>query len=73
MDHTIVNMEKTLTSAFFGGEGFGMKFVGPGILYIQSKNISNFAITLSSYMPNKSGSGNNNALFNFSMRDGNDE
>ena len=49
-------MGKTLTSAFFDGEGFGMKFVGPGTLYIQSKNISNFAVTLSSYMPNKSGS-----------------
>jgi uncharacterized protein (TIGR00266 family) len=73
MDYTIVNMGKTLTSAFFGGEGFGMKFVGPGTLYIQSKNISNFAVTLSSYMPKRSGSGNNNSLFNFSIGDGNDE
>lgn len=73
MDYTIVNMGKTLTSAFFGGEGFGMKFLGPGTLYIQSKNISNFAVTLSSYMPNKSGSGNNNSLFNFSIGDSNDE
>ena len=73
MDYTIVNMGKTLTSAFFGGEGFGMKFVGPGTLYIQSKNISNFAVTLSSYMPNKSSSGNNNSLFNFSLGDSNDE
>ena len=73
MDYTIVNMGKTLTSAFFGGEGFGMKFVGPGTLYIQSKNISNFAVTLSSYMPNKSGSGDNNSLFNFSLGDSNDE
>jgi uncharacterized protein (TIGR00266 family) len=67
MNYTIVNMGKTLISAFLGGEGFGMKFVGPGTLYIQSKNISNFAVTLSSYIPNKSGSGNNNSLFNFSM------
>ena len=73
MNYTIVNMGKTLTSAFFGGEGFGMKFLGPGTLYIQSKNISNFAVTLSSYMPNKSGSGNNNSLFNFSIGDSNDE
>ena len=73
MDYTIVNMGKTLTSAFFGGEGFGMKFVGPGTLYIQSKNISNFAVTLSSYMPKRSGSGNNNSLFNLSIGDGNDE
>lgn len=73
MDYTIVNMGKTLTSAFFGGEGFGMKFAGPGTLYIQSKNISNFAVTLSSYMPNKSGSGNKSSLFNFSIGDSNDE
>lgn len=73
MDYTIVNMGKTLTSAFFGGEGFGMKFVGPGTLYIQSKNITNFAVTLSSYMPNKGSSGNNNSLFNFSIGDSNDE
>jgi len=71
MDYTIVKMGKTLTSAFFGGEGFGMRFVGPGTLYIQSKNISNFAVTLSSYMPNKSSSGN--SLFNFSIGDSNDE
>lgn len=73
MDYTIVNMEKTLTSAFFGREGFGMKFIGPGTLYIQSKNISNFAVTLSSYMSKRSGSGNNNSLFNFSIGYGNDE
>lgn len=60
MNYTIVNMGKTLISAAFGGEGFGMKFVGPGTLYIQSKNISNFAFTLKSYMPNSS-SGNNNS------------
>lgn len=33
---------KSLFSSFFGGEGFGMKFVGPVEIYIQTKNINNF-------------------------------
>lgn len=53
MDYTIVNMEKTLTSAFLVEKDFGMKFIEPGTLYIQSKNISNFAVTLSSYICQK--------------------
>lgn len=33
---------KSLFSSFFGGEGFGMKFVGPVEIFIQTKNINNF-------------------------------
>lgn len=33
---------KSLFTSFFGGEGFGMKFVGPVEIYIQTKNINNF-------------------------------
>ena len=70
MDYTIEKMGKTLTSSLFGGEGFGMQFIGPGILYIQSKNISNFAYILNSYMP-KSGN-NNSSLFSFSSNENNE-
>lgn len=42
MDYTIEKMGKTMTSTFLGGEGYGMKFIGPGTIYTQSKNLSNF-------------------------------
>tara|TARA_B000000437_G_scaffold219340_1_gene200951 strand:+ start:586 stop:1551 length:966 start_codon:yes stop_codon:yes gene_type:complete len=42
MEYTIESFGKDLTSTFLGGEVFGMKFKGPGIIYIQSKNINHF-------------------------------
>ncbi|MAT10745.1 MAG: hypothetical protein CMM02_07030 [Rhodopirellula sp.] len=42
MEYTIESFGKDLTSTFLGGEVFGMKFKGPGTIYIQSKNITNF-------------------------------
>ena len=72
-EYDVVKLGKTLTSSFFGGEGFGMKFVGPGTVYMQSKNLTNFALTLSSYMPSKGGSGTNNSLLNFSFGSGGED
>ena len=42
MDYTIEKFGKTMSSSFLGGEGYGMKFIGPGTIYTQSKNLSNF-------------------------------
>ena len=42
MDYTIEKLGKTMSSTFLGGEGYGMKFIGPGTIYTQSKNLSNF-------------------------------
>ena len=50
MNYTIESLGKGIMGTLFGGEVFGMKFVGPGIIYIQSKNLNNFAGDLSSRM-----------------------
>lgn len=50
MNYTLVRLGKTFTSSFLGGEGFGMKFVGPGTIYIQSKNLNNFSQMMSRYI-----------------------
>ena len=42
MEYIIESFGKDLTSTFLGGEVFGMKFKGPGTIYIQSKNFNNF-------------------------------
>jgi uncharacterized protein (AIM24 family) len=46
-EYTISKLGKTLFSSFFGGEGFGMKFIGVDNdthIYIQTKNINDFLV-----------------------------
>lgn len=50
MTYTLVRLGKTFISSFLGGEGFGMKFVGPGTIYTQSKNLNNFGQMMSKYV-----------------------
>lgn len=50
MNYTLVRLGKTFISSFLGGEGFGMKFVGPGTIYTQSKNLNNFGQMMSKYV-----------------------
>jgi hypothetical protein len=42
LQYQIVQLGKTLFSSLAGGEGFGMEFVGPAALYMQSKNVNEF-------------------------------
>ncbi len=42
LQYQIVRLGKTLFSSLAGGEGFGMEFVGPAALYMQSKNVNEF-------------------------------
>jgi uncharacterized protein (TIGR00266 family) len=42
LQYKIVRLGKTLFSSLAGGEGFGMEFVGPAALYMQSKNVNEF-------------------------------
>jgi uncharacterized protein (TIGR00266 family) len=48
MNYTIESLGKNLLGTLFGGEVFGMKFVGPGTIYIQSKNLNNFVADINS-------------------------
>lgn len=41
--YTLEKAGKTLTSSLFSGEGFMMKFVGPGVVYTQSRNFNEFS------------------------------
>jgi uncharacterized protein (AIM24 family) len=42
--YEISKLGKSLFSSFFGGEGFGMKFIGPAEIFIQTKNINDFLV-----------------------------
>lgn len=42
--YEISKLGKSLFSSFFGGEGFGMKFLGPAEIYIQTKNVNDFLV-----------------------------
>ena len=48
MNYTIESLGKNILGTLLGGEVFGMKFVGPGTIYIQSKNLNNFAADINS-------------------------
>lgn len=43
-EYEISKLGKSLFSSFFGGEGFGMKFLGYSEIYIQTKNINDFIV-----------------------------
>ena len=42
--YNIERIGKSLFSSFLGDEGFGMKFEGPCVIYIQTKNINDFFV-----------------------------
>ena len=44
LQYEISKLGKSLFSSLFGGEGFGMKFIGPAEIYIQTKNINDFLV-----------------------------
>jgi len=50
MNYTIESLGKNILGTLLGGEVFGMKFVGPGTIYIQSKNLDNFVANLNTRM-----------------------
>ena len=37
MDYTIEKLGKTMASTFLGGEGYGMKFIGPELFILKVK------------------------------------
>ena len=51
MQYELVKLGKTLLSSFVGGEGIGMKFVGPGVVYTQSKNFNDFKFMMGQTPP----------------------
>lgn len=51
MQYRIVQLGRSLWSSFAGGEGFGMEFRGPGIVYTQSKNFNDFMMQVSKEPP----------------------
>jgi uncharacterized protein (TIGR00266 family) len=42
VSYTLETLGRTMISTVFGGEGFGMQFVGPATVYTQSKNLGDF-------------------------------
>lgn len=42
MSYKLVQLGRSLWSSLAGGEGFGMEFRGPGVVYTQSKNFNEF-------------------------------
>lgn len=51
--YTLENLGKSIVSSAFGGEGIGMNFGGPRIVYTQSHDLANFAFEISQLMPKK--------------------
>lgn len=49
--YTLVKMGKSLMSSFFGGEGIGMLFRGPVVVYTQSHNLNDLACRIASRLP----------------------
>lgn len=47
LQYNLVQLGKSLWSSLAGGEGFGMEFRGPGIVYTQSKNFNEFISLIS--------------------------
>lgn len=51
--YTLENLGKSIVSTALGGEGIGMNFGGPRIVYTQSHDLANFAFEISQLMPKK--------------------
>lgn len=51
MQYNIVQLGRSLWSTFAGGEGFGMEFRGPGVVYTQSRNFNDFMSQVSKEPP----------------------
>jgi uncharacterized protein (TIGR00266 family) len=51
MNYELEKLGKSLWSSFMGGEGIGMKFTGPGVLYTQSKNFNDLIQEISRKLP----------------------
>lgn len=51
MQYNIVQLGRSLWSSFAGGEGFGMEFRGPGVVYTQSKNFNDLMVLMSKEAP----------------------
>lgn len=54
MNYTLNQIGNGVISSIFGGEGLGMKFTGPGYIYIQSKNINDLCSLIDGYITAKS-------------------
>lgn len=50
MNYEILKLGTSFISSILGGEGFGMKFTGPGDIYIQSKNLNDLFSLISKYV-----------------------
>ena len=46
MKYELERLGKSLWSSLAGGEGIGMKFTGPGVVYTQSKNFNDFIVQI---------------------------
>lgn len=51
MSYQVVQLGRSWFSSLAGGEGLGMQFKGPGIVYTQSKNFNEFAAFMSKQLP----------------------
>lgn len=62
MNYTLEQLGNSVISSIFGGEGLGMKFTGPGEIYIQSKNFNDLCSLISKYV--SAGTTTNNVAVN---------
>ena len=49
--YTLVKMGKSIISSFFGGEGIGMMFRGPVVVFTQSHNLNDLAGQIAARLP----------------------
>lgn len=49
--YTVVKLGKTVLSSLLGGEGLGMRFVGPGEVYTQSHDFEDLVRLISTRLP----------------------
>ena len=68
--YSVVRLGKTLISSFLGGEGLGMKFVGPSTVYTQSHSLNDLAGMIAARLPAGGGGGDSKPTFGFSLGGG---
>ena len=63
MPHELRRVSRGIKSLFFSGEGIVSEFVGPGLVYTQSRSTQSFMQWLARRMPGGGGSGGGQGMF----------
>lgn len=70
MEYELVKLGRSLASSFFGGEGIGMQFTGPGVVYTQSRNFNDLVGQIAARLPPPASGGGGEGGFRVSIGGG---